>query len=73
MNLMKPWLIFILPLLFTACTSPAKPASQSGIVSYPDLGFAPELVGEVWLNSDNPLRLADLRGKVVLLDMWTFG
>ena len=38
-----------------------------------DLGKAPELKGEVWLNTDQPLQLADLRGKVVLLDMWTFG
>ena len=33
---------------------------------------APELKGDAWLNSP-PLRLAGLRGKVVLLDMWTFG
>ncbi len=38
----------------------------------PSLGRAPELRNEVWLNSE-PLRLAELRGKVVLLDMWTFG
>ena len=38
-----------------------------------DLGQAPELENEVWLNVDRPLRLADLPGKVVLLDMWTFG
>ncbi len=38
----------------------------------PDLGAAPELNNRVWLNTDRPLRLADLRGKVVLLDMWTF-
>jgi thiol-disulfide isomerase/thioredoxin len=38
----------------------------------PDLGEAPELQNTVWLNTDRPLRLADLRGKVVLLDMWTF-
>ena len=37
-----------------------------------DLGPAPELNNEVWLNVDHPLRLADLRGKVVLLEMWTF-
>jgi hypothetical protein len=38
----------------------------------PHLGQAPELENTVWLNSE-PLHLADLRGKVVLLDMWTFG
>lgn len=39
----------------------------------PVLGAAPELENEVWLNVDAPLRLADLRGKVVGLEMWTFG
>ena len=38
----------------------------------PSLGDAPELRNDVWLNSE-PLRLTDLRGQVVLLDMWTFG
>ena len=42
-------------------------------VFLPDLGPAPELTNEVWLNVDAPLRLADLRGKVVAIDMWTFG
>ena len=37
-----------------------------------NFGPAPELNNEVWLNTDGPLRLADLRGKVVLLEMWTF-
>jgi thiol-disulfide isomerase/thioredoxin len=37
------------------------------------LGQAPELNNQVWLNTDHPLRLEGLRGKVVLLDMWTFG
>lgn len=39
----------------------------------PNLGPAPELTNEVWLNTDRPLRLADLRGQVVLIEMWTFG
>ena len=35
-------------------------------------GEAPELFNEVWLNSD-PLKLADLRGQVVLVEFWTYG
>lgn len=42
-------------------------------VEFPVLGPAPELVGDVWLNTDAPLTLAGLQGKVVLLEMWTFG
>lgn len=41
--------------------------------SLPDLGPTPELTNDTWLNVDAPLRLADLRGKVVAIDMWTFG
>ena len=41
--------------------------------SLPDLGPAPELTNEIWLNVEAPLHLADLRGKVVAIDMWTFG
>jgi hypothetical protein len=33
---------------------------------------APEIANEVWINS-RPLRLADLRGKVILLEFWTYG
>jgi hypothetical protein len=42
------------------------------LAGLPSRGPAPELANEIWLNTE-PLRLADLRGKVVLLDMWTFG
>ena len=38
---------------------------------YPVIKKAPELHDGVWINSD-PLKLADLRGQVVLLEMWTF-
>jgi DNA-binding beta-propeller fold protein YncE len=35
---------------------------------------APELMGaRGWLNTDKPLSLAALKGKVVLLDFWTYG
>src|SRR5713101_2070692 len=33
---------------------------------------APELTNTSWLNSDQPLRLAELRGRVVLLNFWVF-
>ncbi len=35
---------------------------------------APELTGgRGWLNTDKPLTIAGLKGKVVLLDFWTYG
>jgi hypothetical protein len=33
---------------------------------------APEITGEPWINSPS-LSLADLRGRVVLVEFWTFG
>ena len=34
---------------------------------------APEFPeGLEWLNTDTPIRLSDLKGKLVLLDFWTF-
>lgn len=39
----------------------------------PNLGPAPEISNDVWINSSEPLRLTDLRGKVVLIEFWTFG
>ncbi len=38
----------------------------------PNLGEAPELTGIAgWINSE-PLRIEDLKGKVVLIDFWTY-
>lgn len=50
----------------------ATPTKQN-VPALPDLGLAPEILNDSWLNSDTPLRLADLRGKVVLVEFWTFG
>ena len=48
----------------------AGPAVQAATL--PDFGAAPEFTGiERWLNSE-PLSLAQLRGRVVLVDFWTY-
>lgn len=57
-------------LFFAACAPGASNSPSSG--ELPNLGPAPELGNTVWINTDQPLRLSNLRGKVVLLEMWTF-
>ena len=48
----------------------AEPTVQAATL--PDFGAAPEFTGiERWLNSE-PLTLAQLRGRVVLVDFWTY-
>lgn len=42
------------------------------LASLANQGIPPELFNEVWLNSE-PLKLADLQGKVVIVEFWTFG
>jgi thiol-disulfide isomerase/thioredoxin len=71
---MKRFISVLIALLFFGC-APARPmdSAMQNASSLPDLGPAPELTNNVWLNVDMPLRLADLRGKVVLVEMWTFG
>jgi hypothetical protein len=79
---MKFWALFLLVFLIAACntvrTSQPEIKTEAHMLAtepsvLPDLGKAPELTNEIWLNTSEPLRLADLRGKVVLLEMWTFG
>jgi hypothetical protein len=66
-------LLFGLAACSAASSSDLHPDSAMLPSSLPDLGPAPEFVNDVWLNVEAPLRLADLRGKVTLVDMWTFG
>jgi thiol-disulfide isomerase/thioredoxin len=64
-------LVSVLVLLLSGCSAAgAHPLPAPS--SLPDRGVAPELTNTVWLNTPAPLHLADLRGKVVLLEMWTF-
>ena len=70
---MKRLFAAFLFLMMTACTLNPSIDSVSVPATLPDLGPAPELTNDTWLNVDSPLRLADLRGKVVALEMWTFG
>ncbi len=57
--------IFFFLFISLAVASPAVEARLIG-------RQAPEISNEVWINSP-PLRIADLRGKVVLLEFWTYG
>ena len=71
-------LFLLFNFLLAACTStgaiqPEPQVEMNATAALPDLGAAPELTNDVWLNTTGPLRLADLRGNVVLLEMWTFG
>lgn len=72
---MKKLCAGLISLIIAACAAPqpaASPAARQP-AALPNLGPAPELTNETWLNVDAPLRLAGLRGSVVLLEMWTFG
>ena len=59
--------------LLVACTASSSKKGSGAASPLPNLGVAPELTNDVWLNVNAPLRLSDLRGKVVAIDMWTFG
>ena len=64
-------------MILTSCSTAAATRNMSDLaradrLSLPDLGPGPEWDNTTWLNSDSPLRLRDLRGHVVALEMWTF-
>jgi len=76
--MMKRWILGLTTLLLFGCASQSAMQGQvqsamPKLASLPDLGLAPEVTNDTWLNVDSPLRLADLRGKVVMVEMWTFG
>ena len=72
-------------LIAAACTGDSTPTSTSAVGqdattsttpgrSYAGTDPAPEFPdGLDWLNTSDPLSIAGLRGKAVLLDFWTYG
>src|SRR5437870_632773 len=71
------WLILILPPAVGVGRASKVRASREGLEMATQDGDrirAPELTGaRGWLNTDKPLTLSALKGKVVLLDFWTYG
>jgi len=62
-------LIYWLPLAFSLAAWSFWPtAGQAILLGKP----APEITGGPWINS-RPLTLSDLRGRVVLVEFWTYG
>ncbi|MDX1613654.1 MAG: hypothetical protein R3300_05040 [Candidatus Promineifilaceae bacterium] len=53
-------------------TEPSTPTPLSAAM-LPDLGPAPDFNNKVWLNTEQPLTLAALRGRAILVEFWTFG
>jgi hypothetical protein len=64
---MSRWLVCVTLLLVTAL-APGAAAGQALRVGAP----APEVTGQGWINSP-PLTMQALRGRVVLVEFWTYG
>ena len=83
-----PLLLVGLALVLAACTrttaandktdaptsTTAPETTNTTLQSYAGTTAAPEFpVGLDWLNTDRPLALEQLHGKIVILDFWTYG
>ena len=67
---MKKFILFALLFVFSISILSA----QTDENMYQAKVRAPELTGDKgWLNTDKPLSIAALKGKIILLDFWTYG
>ena len=81
-RLARRHLLLVLPLVLAGCGVSASPSAEATPVARletpPAAGQdqripAPELDGGIdWLNAAGPIRMKDLKGKVVVLDFWTY-
>lgn len=71
---MKIWNLFIyFIIIFFACNITLFIKDVQASQKESSMVRAPELIGgSGWLNTDKPLYIKDLKGKVVLLDFWTY-
>lgn len=82
---MKPrWYLYMLALVISisalvyitskiSANNANKGSEDSSMITEKKIIRAPELMGGTeWLNTDRPIYLKDLKGKVVLLDFWTY-
>ena len=65
---MRRWTLGLLLLVTLAGLGAGAAAGQALRLGTP----APEVAGERWINS-GPLTMPGLRGRVVLVEFWTFG
>ncbi len=68
-----PFVLAGLSLAALECASKPPEAILDSLAKRQRTTKAPELEGGVaWLNTAGPVRMRDLKGKIVLLDFWTF-
>jgi hypothetical protein len=65
---MRPGRALVLAALLAAGLADGPAAAQALRIGAP----APEVAGDRWINSA-PLTMQGLRGRVVLVEFWTFG
>ncbi|MCB1246512.1 MAG: redoxin domain-containing protein, partial [Acidimicrobiia bacterium] len=67
-------LVIAAAMVAAGCTPTPSPDTTTSVPSLAGTVDAPEFpVGLDWINTAEPLTLNDLRGKVVVLDFWTYG
>lgn len=66
-------LTFVFVILFSVNFILREDAAPAKNIETARFSTAPEIKGEKWINTGNALTLEKLRGKVVLIEFWTFG